>query len=47
MAMLASFIGRALASTHIFCYEAISSAGVVLILPGYTIRASRFGRTSS
>lgn len=35
-----SFIARALASipSQIFCYSAISSAGIVLVLPGYMIR---------
>lgn len=35
-----SFIARGLSSipSQIFCYSAISSAGVVLVLPGYMIR---------
>lgn len=35
-----SFIARALASipSQIFCYSAISSSGIVLVLPGYMIR---------
>lgn len=39
---MVSFVARALSSipSGIFCYNAISSAGVVLILPGYLIRMS-------
>lgn len=39
--MLISFLARGLATIpgHYFCYSAISSAGVVLILPGFAIRA--------
>jgi hypothetical protein len=38
--ILNSFIARLLNSIggHIFCYSAISSAGVVLILPGFYVR---------
>jgi hypothetical protein len=38
VAMLMSFIARALAFSGIFCYQGVASASVVLILPGYTIR---------
>ncbi|KAG9002872.1 hypothetical protein FRB90_011297 [Tulasnella sp. 427] len=39
VAIIMSFIARALASipSQIFCYSAISSAGIVLVLPGYMI----------
>ncbi|KAG8931143.1 hypothetical protein FRC02_003167, partial [Tulasnella sp. 418] len=42
IAILMSFIARALSSipSQIFCYSAISSAGVVLVLPGYMILCS-------
>ncbi|PVF96461.1 DUF1212-domain-containing protein [Serendipita vermifera] len=42
VAILISFIARALSSIpgKLFCYEAISSSGVVLILPGYLILCS-------
>lgn len=38
--MLVSFVARALSNIrgNIFCYSAISSSGVILILPGFTIR---------
>lgn len=38
--MLISFTARALSSIHgdIFCYNAISSASIVSILPGFLIR---------
>ncbi|KAG9084638.1 hypothetical protein FRC07_013584, partial [Ceratobasidium sp. 392] len=41
-AMLVSFVARGLASlpSGIFCYSAISSAGVVLILPGFMVLCS-------
>ncbi|KAG8705603.1 hypothetical protein FRC08_001582 [Ceratobasidium sp. 394] len=41
-AMLVSFVARGLASlpSGIFCYSAISSAGVVLILPGFMVLSS-------
>lgn len=32
-----SFTARGLSATGFFCYQAVASAGVVLILPGYTI----------
>lgn len=37
--MMVSFVARGLSSipSGIFCYSAISSAGVVLILPGYMV----------
>lgn len=39
IAIIMAFIARGLASipSQIFCYSAISSAGVVLVLPGYMI----------
>lgn len=37
VATLVSFISRGLAKTGYFCYESLSSSGVVLILPGYVI----------
>ena len=40
IAALISFISRGLSTTDLFCYEALSSAGVVLVLPGYVIRES-------
>ncbi|KZW03811.1 DUF1212-domain-containing protein [Exidia glandulosa HHB12029] len=42
IAILMAFVARGLSSiqSQIFCYEAISSAGVVLILPGYIILCS-------
>ncbi|KAG9039649.1 hypothetical protein FRB95_009230 [Tulasnella sp. JGI-2019a] len=42
VAILFSFIARGLSSirSKIFCYSAISSAGVVLVLPGYMILCS-------
>lgn len=42
IAIVMSFIARALASipSQIFCYSAISSAGIVLVLPGYMILCS-------
>ncbi|KAH8923808.1 DUF1212-domain-containing protein [Atractiella rhizophila] len=36
-AMIVSFVSRGLSTTGYFCYESLSSAGVVLILPGYSI----------
>ena len=43
VSIIVSFIARLLGTLHgnIFCYSAISSAGVVLILPGFTIREHR------
>lgn len=40
MAIIVSFLARALGTLRsgLFCYSSISSAGVVLILPGFTIR---------
>lgn len=40
MAIIVSFVSRALSTIpgNLFCYNAISAAGVVLILPGFTIR---------
>ncbi|OAV94801.1 hypothetical protein PTTG_01049 [Puccinia triticina 1-1 BBBD Race 1] len=37
VATIVSFISRGLSTTNFFCYESLSSAGVVLILPGYVI----------
>jgi hypothetical protein len=37
IATLISFISAALASTRVFCYTALVSGGVVLILPGYIV----------
>ncbi|CAK5277842.1 unnamed protein product [Mycena citricolor] len=37
MATLFSFISAALAATHKFCYSAIASSSVVLILPGFIV----------
>ncbi|KAI7947135.1 hypothetical protein MJO29_011662 [Puccinia striiformis f. sp. tritici] len=37
VATIVSFISRGLSTTGYFCYESLSSAGVVLILPGYII----------
>ncbi|KAH8922489.1 DUF1212-domain-containing protein [Atractiella rhizophila] len=36
-ATIVSFIARGLSSTGLFCYESLSSSGVVMILPGYVI----------
>jgi uncharacterized membrane protein YjjP (DUF1212 family) len=43
VSILVSFIARALSTIpgDLFCYSAISSAGVVHILPGFTIRKLR------
>jgi uncharacterized membrane protein YjjP (DUF1212 family) len=37
IATIISFIAAALASTRYFCYTALVSGGVVLILPGYIV----------
>ncbi|KNZ55474.1 uncharacterized protein VP01_2668g1 [Puccinia sorghi] len=37
VATIVSFISRGLSTTGYFCYQSLSSAGVVLILPGYVI----------
>ncbi|WWD18433.1 hypothetical protein CI109_102885 [Kwoniella shandongensis] len=37
IATLISFVSAALASTKVFCYTALVSGGVVLILPGYIV----------
>ena len=37
IATVISFTARGLSTTGLFCYQAVASAGVVLILPGYTI----------
>jgi hypothetical protein len=37
IATIISFIAAALASTQVFCYTALVSGGVVLILPGYIV----------
>lgn len=43
VAILVSFVARLLNSIggHVFCYSAISSSGVVLILPGFLVRVCR------
>ena len=44
VAIFVSFVARMLNSIggHIFCYSAISSSGVVLILPGFLVRTSSY-----
>jgi uncharacterized membrane protein YjjP (DUF1212 family) len=39
VSIIVSFVARSLSSIpgRLFCYSSISSAGVVLILPGFTI----------
>ena len=37
VAILISFISRGLSTSGVFCYQAIASSGVVLVLPGYVI----------
>jgi uncharacterized membrane protein YjjP (DUF1212 family) len=37
IATVVSFAARGLATTGLFCYQAVVSAGVCLILPGYAI----------
>ena len=37
IATIISFLAAALASTRYFCYTALVSGGVVLILPGYIV----------
>lgn len=48
VAIFVSFVARMLNSIggHIFCYSAISSSGVVLILPGFLVRTSSFSSIS-
>ncbi|KAI0094362.1 DUF1212-domain-containing protein [Irpex rosettiformis] len=48
MSILVSFIAKALGTIRggLFCYSSISSAGVVLILPGFTILVSALELTS-
>ncbi|OBZ79347.1 Pheromone-regulated membrane protein 10 [Grifola frondosa] len=48
VSIIVSFIARLLATLphNIFCYSAISSAGVVLILPGFTILIAALELTS-
>ncbi|KAI0322700.1 hypothetical protein OF83DRAFT_1048844 [Amylostereum chailletii] len=48
VSIIVSFVARALSSIpgRIFCYSAISSAGVVLILPGFTVLISALELTS-
>lgn len=41
VAVIISFISRGLSTTGIFCYQAIASSGVILVLPGYVIRKCR------
>ncbi|KNZ75674.1 hypothetical protein J132_02448, partial [Termitomyces sp. J132] len=42
VSIIVAFVARGLSSIpgHLFCYSAISSAGVVLILPGFTVLTS-------
>ncbi|KXN85677.1 Pheromone-regulated membrane protein 10 [Leucoagaricus sp. SymC.cos] len=42
VSIFVAFVARGLSSVpgHVFCYSAISSAGVVLILPGFTVLIS-------
>ncbi|KAF9270039.1 DUF1212-domain-containing protein [Marasmius fiardii PR-910] len=42
VSIIVAFVARALSNVpgNVFCYSAISSAGVVLILPGYTVLVS-------
>lgn len=37
MAIIISFVSRGLSSTGVFCYQAIASSGVILVLPGYVV----------
>lgn len=37
MAFLISFASRAIASSGLFCFETMTSAGIIMILPGYII----------
>jgi len=37
IATLLSFLSGALAQTHVFCYSAVASSSVVLILPGFIV----------
>lgn len=48
IAIIVSFVARALGTIpgRLFCYNAIASAGVVLILPGFTILISALELTS-
>ncbi|KAG1825753.1 uncharacterized protein BJ212DRAFT_295650 [Suillus subaureus] len=48
IAIIVSFVARALSTIpgRLFCYNAIASAGVVLILPGFTILISALELTS-
>ncbi|KAG8219667.1 hypothetical protein J3R82DRAFT_622 [Butyriboletus roseoflavus] len=48
IAIIVSFVSRALSTLpgDLFCYNAISAAGVVLILPGFTILISALELTS-
>ncbi|EGO04471.1 hypothetical protein SERLA73DRAFT_128527, partial [Serpula lacrymans var. lacrymans S7.3] len=48
VSIIVSFVARALSTIpgNLFCYDAISSAGVVLILPGFTILISALELTS-
>ncbi|TCD65656.1 hypothetical protein EIP91_002329 [Steccherinum ochraceum] len=48
VAIVVSFLARALGTLHseLFCYSSISSAGVVSILPGFTILISALELTS-
>lgn len=46
VAILVSFVARGLSAirSQIFCYTAISSAGIIGILPGYLICETSSGR---
>ncbi|KAH7930553.1 DUF1212-domain-containing protein [Leucogyrophana mollusca] len=48
VSIIVSFVARALGTIpgNLFCYNAVSSAGVVLILPGFTILMSALELTS-
>ncbi|KAF8641639.1 hypothetical protein AX16_009865 [Volvariella volvacea WC 439] len=46
VATLFSFISSALASTHKFCYSAVASSSVVLILPGFIVLCGALEVTS-
>jgi len=40
-AIMISFVARGLSTTGLFCYQSIASSGLILVLPGYIIRACR------
>jgi len=45
VSIVVAFVARGLSNIpgDVFCYSAISSAGVVLILPGFTVCSSSIG----